>query len=641
MDFSYLLELAKDNDKFNKQEALVSRFSTKVSRPKKVERPAPKLEAIKAVLSRKEELKLKENEEARRKKENLLALRAQDRKSNQRVKAMINRNKGASKSVLEDAKDITTAKGEEQCDEDDYGYESAMSQRIFSQLANQYASMPEDDKLKFVKSSAKSSIADIKNRVINTIKKVEEEELGPRKRKRKSKKALEDDDFINDGDAYDNARSKTETPSSSSHKSKGIDTLKKEEENDFEVRKRKRKLQGAEDDDFINDGDEYDNAPRKAMSSSQKVVNVNLTNYKSDKYNNFKYDGDKEKKKSREDNEKKLKKQREKTKAVPPPMSFEELLRVAQKKQSEPLPDVKEEKKEKDKDKPKDVGRPLTAKEKEELEDEKRRKLKRLGKLPQDKIEMEKLKEKEEKGDAENLQKMRKNGEKNNKKQENSSKLQQALEKPKPEPKVNDRSKYFAVPVQKPRDIPQIKETKPAQNFKPPAPKIQTSNNKDFIPKETKPLKPKVVPPRDLPSRDVPPKEMKPSKLQKIPPKSKVRDVPPPSAPKRPTYNPTPKMRIESDSEEYDSEMDDFIDDGDQEVDFSSEIRRMFGYDRRKYQDDDDDCDDMEASFSQVQKEERISAKIGLKEDLEDIQREEEEKKRKMMRMKQLKKIRR
>lgn len=58
--------------------------------------------------------------------------------------------------------DITTAKGEEQCDEDDYGYESAMSQHIFSKLANQYANMPEDDKLKFVKSSSKSSINDIK-----------------------------------------------------------------------------------------------------------------------------------------------------------------------------------------------------------------------------------------------------------------------------------------------------------------------------------------------------------------------------------------------------------------------------------------------------------------------------------------------
>nr|XP_045591988.1 protein SPT2 homolog [Procambarus clarkii] len=617
MDFSYLLELAKDNDKFNKKEAAVSRFSTKVSRPKKVERAAPKLEAIQAVLSRKEELKQKENEEARRKKENLLALRAQDRKSNQRVKAMINRNKGASKSVLDDAKDITTAKGEEQCDEDDYGYESTMSQTIFSKLANQYANMPEDDKLRFVKASTKSSIADIKSRVINTLKKEEEDELAPRKRKRKSKQATEDDDFINDGDAYDGASSKSELKSTSS-------------------------------------------------SSSQKVVNINFTNYKSDKFNNFKYDGDKEKKKYKEDNREEKKKNRDDYKekkrdrednnervkeievfnekkskklkdkkprpAAPPPMSFEELLRVAQRKQAEPLPVLKEEKKEKEKEKPqKDLGRPLTAKEKEELEDERRRKLKRLGKLPQDKIELEKPKEKEQKADVEDSPKIRKNGEKIIKK-ENPTKLQQALEKPKPEPKVIDKSKYFATAGQKPRDPPQIKEIKPVQNSKPPAPKTQTSTGKDFAPRDMKPPKP----------RDFPPKDMKPPKSQKVLQKSKVRDLPPPP-PKRPAYNPPPKMRIASDSEEEDddSDMDDFIDDGDQGIDISSEIRNLFGYDKRKYQDDDDDCDDMEASFSQMQKEERISAKIGLKEDLEDIQREEEERKRKMMRMKQLKKSRR
>lgn len=57
--------------------------------------------------------------------------------------------------------DITTAKGEEQCDEDDYGYESNMSQQIFNKLANRYATMPEDDKLKFVHSK-KGNIDDIK-----------------------------------------------------------------------------------------------------------------------------------------------------------------------------------------------------------------------------------------------------------------------------------------------------------------------------------------------------------------------------------------------------------------------------------------------------------------------------------------------
>ena len=58
--------------------------------------------------------------------------------------------------------DITTAHGEEQCDEDDYGYESNMSQQIFSKLANRYANLPEDDKLKFVRNNKKGTIDDIK-----------------------------------------------------------------------------------------------------------------------------------------------------------------------------------------------------------------------------------------------------------------------------------------------------------------------------------------------------------------------------------------------------------------------------------------------------------------------------------------------
>lgn len=39
--------------------------------------------------------------------------------------------------------------------------------------------------------------------------------------------------------------------------------------------------------------------------------------------------------------------------------------------------------------------------------------------------------------------------------------------------------------------------------------------------------------------------------------------------------------RIESD-EEYDSEMDDFIDDGEEDVDYSKYIKEIFGYDKSR-----------------------------------------------------------
>ncbi|XP_035784623.1 protein SPT2 homolog [Anopheles albimanus] len=94
-----------------------------------------------------------------------------------------------------------------------------------------------------------------------------------------------------------------------------------------------------------------------------------------------------------------------------------------------------------------------------------------------------------------------------------------------------------------------------------------------------------------------------------------------------------PKKRrvIDSDSE-YDSEMDDFIDDGDCEEDYSSAIKEIFGYDKSRYRDDDYDEDDynMESSYAQQMREEYISKKIGIMEDLEDMRMEEEEKRRKL-----------
>lgn len=77
--------------------------------------------------------------------------------------------------------------------------------------------------------------------------------------------------------------------------------------------------------------------------------------------------------------------------------------------------------------------------------------------------------------------------------------------------------------------------------------------------------------------------------------------------------------------------MDDFIDDEDAEEDISSHIRAIFGYDKSRYRDEDFDDREMESNFAQVQREEYISKKIGLQEDLEDMRMEEEEKRRKAL----------
>lgn len=86
---------------------------------------------------------------------------------------------------------------------------------------------------------------------------------------------------------------------------------------------------------------------------------------------------------------------------------------------------------------------------------------------------------------------------------------------------------------------------------------------------------------------------------------------------------------IEDEDSEYDSEMDDFIDDGDEELDYSSEIKKIFGYDKSRYKDEDFDDRQMESNFATVMREEYISKKCGIMEDLEDMKQEALEKKQK------------
>ena len=92
------------------------------------------------------------------------------------------------------------------------------------------------------------------------------------------------------------------------------------------------------------------------------------------------------------------------------------------------------------------------------------------------------------------------------------------------------------------------------------------------------------------------------------------------------------RRAIFDDEDEYDSELDDFIaDEPEEEQDVSKYISEIFGYDRSKYRDIDEDDSAMESNFAQQLKEEFISTKTGIMEDLEDIRKEAWEKKRKAM----------
>lgn len=86
----------------------------------------------------------------------------------------------------------------------------------------------------------------------------------------------------------------------------------------------------------------------------------------------------------------------------------------------------------------------------------------------------------------------------------------------------------------------------------------------------------------------------------------------------------------DDDDDEYDSEMEDFIEDeGEPQEEISKHIREIFGYDRKKYKDESDYAlRYMESSWKEQQKEEAKSLRLGMQEDLEEMRREEEEMKR-------------
>ncbi|XP_007497063.1 protein SPT2 homolog isoform X2 [Monodelphis domestica] len=112
-----------------------------------------------------------------------------------------------------------------------------------------------------------------------------------------------------------------------------------------------------------------------------------------------------------------------------------------------------------------------------------------------------------------------------------------------------------------------------------------------------------------------------------------------PQGAQRPPFPPMARKRYleEDEDEEYDSEMEDFIDDeGEPQEEISKHIREIFGYDRNKYKDESDYAlRYMESSWKEQQKEEAKSLRLGMQEDLEEMRREEEElKRRKAKKMK-------
>ena len=74
------------------------------------------------------------------------------------MKAMLCMTKSADKSALLEAKRTSTVGGLQQCDEDDYGYESNAARSFFEKFLNKIEQNPEDPMDKFTKTGNKKKV---------------------------------------------------------------------------------------------------------------------------------------------------------------------------------------------------------------------------------------------------------------------------------------------------------------------------------------------------------------------------------------------------------------------------------------------------------------------------------------------------
>lgn len=609
MNYGDLLYRAHEN-KCSVSNKQVRCYKTSFEPPKKLSKSKVSSDNIKKFLARKEEEEKRKLLEVQRKKSELLALRSQDKKAQKRVQVMLKRTKSANKSVMEDAIDnvntADTLMGPNQCDDDDYGYVSQEASALYNKLMNKYENMPPEPELFSKKKKEVKDLAAAKDRVKLALQKEAEEAELPHKRKKKTSKAA--NDLIQDTDSEEEpvGSTSTDTP-------------------------QKLKLHSVSNNESISS-----------------------------------------KKESTESVKPKIKKP---ISTAPPPPDFNELLKIAKEKQHEPiLIDTSTRQKE--------PQRLMTSKEKAEFMREEERKRNRLMK---ERNGVNRLKEPENKGKEQS-----KDQKETSKKAEplglkRIPKLSQS--KPKDETPIVDKEPPIPKKVQpesKPKSIEErLKKSsevwqkssnitpkksaangvlKKSETMKPekyplnvassslekkyneeyvPKPKVSFKNvDKELsdIDKEIELLRKRkmllALKAKEEQATPVPkyvPSAIKPRPVNpKEPPREK-------NVPKLLKKKPIKKRCIESDSE-YDSELDDFIDDGPEaEEDYSKVISEIFGYDKSKYRYDEEDEECVESNFSQQMREEFVSSKIGLLEDLEDIRKEQEEKRRRLKQKKKLK----
>ncbi|XP_037726225.1 protein SPT2 homolog [Drosophila subpulchrella] len=583
MDFGALLHYAKKkNDAATKDEGTGQGkyYSTKYAPPKKESKESKQLSNnIQKFLRKKEAEEAEKKREERQKLNNLLAKR--DEKSKNKIRKMLKVTKSANKSVLEDAND--GADGAHEAGEgqgDDYGYVSNEANAFYEKYIEKVRDVQEDKGFAPSRPQSLRDLSGTKERVKAAITKEREE-------------------------ARSHTRQRTSSVVSSSSATKSKE-------------------------------------PSVARSYS---TTKNLYDPEAEKR-------EEERKKRQEEEQRRAKMKRP---AQPPPMDFQALLRLAEKKQHEPVVFEPEKKKE--------TERLLSAREKREMEERQRQKEQRALR---DKMRETEAKEGPKAAAAAAINRMEPNGripKLNQAKPANppSDNFKKPLVPPPAKARPSSTSSISSnshshsstsrnsAPSIKPASKTAVgaakpvatassssaagksssvssKAATPAPSKNPYAAAIKNGAVREFpprdrpaVPSKVRPATPAVAKTRQFPPADV----QKPSGGRQFPPADVKR--------RKPQEQPGNKRRIyDDDDDEYDSELDDFIDDGDCEEDISSHIRDIFGYDKRRYRGMDDDDRGMESSFAQMQREEFISKKLGMQEDLEDMRMEAAHKKQKM-----------
>lgn len=161
-------------------------YSTKFEPPKKESKEKKLSENIKRFLAQREADERRKEQEAKRKYNDLMSQRTERDKN--KIRKMLKVTKSANRSVLEDAVDNTntavTLQGPEQPDEDDYGYVSLEASSMYKNLMDKYKTIPEEKKFSDASGphGSRTDLSSTKDRVRAAIMREREDERAGRKR---------------------------------------------------------------------------------------------------------------------------------------------------------------------------------------------------------------------------------------------------------------------------------------------------------------------------------------------------------------------------------------------------------------------------------------------------------------------------